>query len=150
MTVLACIAAVLLAAPAEAHAVPVAATGTVVQTSFTVTGARTADGVTFFTFAETDTLAGTFSGASVLAGECVQRTSGPILCRARETFTGTVSGIAGTVTFNDLITIDPTTGAFSGRFVIVGASGGLANLHGQGTFQGQGTTGTYAATIIFG
>lgn len=142
------VAAAALWAPAVAQAAPLTASGGVVQTSFTVTGSRTAGGVTFFTFAETDSLTGTFSGTSTLSGECIQRARGPILCRARETFTGTVAGIAGTVDFADLITIDPATGAFSGRFTIVGATGGLNQLHGQGTFEGQGTTGTYTGTII--
>ena len=49
----------------------------------------------------------------------------------------------------DLIGIDPTTGAFSGRFVMVGGTGAPAGLHGEGTFQGQGTTGTYTSKVVF-
>jgi hypothetical protein len=128
---------------------PEAATGTVEQTSFAVTGTRTAGGVTFFTFAETDSLSGAFAGTSTLSGECIQRATGPILCKAQETFTGTVLGRSGTVDLVDLISIDPTTGAVQGSFVSVGGTGGLSGLHSHGTFAALGTSGTYAATVVF-
>jgi hypothetical protein len=137
--------------PSAANAAtPVSASGSVTQTSFTVTGTRSADGVTFFTFTETDRLSGTFTGDSVLSGECIQRSTGPILCQAHETFSGTALGESGTVNFLDLISIDPSTGTFEGRFIVLSGSGGLAGIHGQGTFHGQGTTGTYSATVILG
>jgi hypothetical protein len=138
-----------VAAPSTANAAaPVSAAGSVTQTSFTVTGARTAGGVTFFTFTETDSLTGTFTGDSVLNGECVQGSTGPIRCKATETLTGTVLGRSGTADFLDLITIDPTTGGFEGRFITVGGTGELSGIHGQGTFAGQGTTGTYSGTVV--
>ena len=141
---------VLIIPSAATAAAPVSASGSVTQTSFTVTGSRDADGVTFFTFTETDRLSGTFTGRSVLSGECIQRSTGPILCRADETFSGTVLGESGTADFLDLISIDPNSGTFEGRFIVLSGSGGLAGIHGQGTFQGQGTAGTYSGRLVLG
>jgi len=139
-----------IAAPGVANAAPPeAASGTVQQTSFVVTGTRTADGVTFFTFDETDSLSGAFAGTSTLSGECIQRATGPILCKAQETFTGTVLGRSGTVDLLDLISIDPTTGAVQGSFVSVGGTGELSGLHTHGTFEAQGASGTYSGTAVF-
>ena len=138
-----------LAAPSAAHAAPpVSASGSVTQTSFVVTGSRTADGVTFFSFTETDSLTGSFVGHSEIAGECIQRSTGPILCQAHETFTGTVLGRSGTVDFLNLISVDPSTGAVQGRFTTLGGTGELAGIHAVGTFEAQGTTGTYSARIV--
>jgi hypothetical protein len=140
----------MIAVPSAAHAAPpVSASGSVTQTSFAVTDTRTVDGVTFFSFRETDSLTGTFLGDSALSGECIQRSTGPILCQAHETFTGTILGRSGTVDFLDLISIDQSTGAVQGRFTILGGTGGLVGIHGGGTFAAQGTTGTYSGRIVF-
>jgi Protein of unknown function (DUF3224) len=106
------------------------------------------DGVTLFDFTEHDTLAGSFTGTSVLQGSCVVRASGQGVCQARETFTGTAFGQSGTVQLQDVSFTDQTTGAIHGTFTIVGGTGNLANLHGHGTFQGMGTTGTYAGQVV--
>lgn len=137
-----------ITAPSVANAAPpVSASGSVAQTSFVVTGARTADGVTFFTFEETDSLTGTFTGSSTISGDCVQRATGPVLCKALETFIGTILGRSGTVTFHDLISID-STGAIQGRFVSIGGTGELSGIRTQGTFQAQGATGTYSGQVV--
>ena len=93
-------------------------------------------------------LSGTFSGTSVLQERYVLRADGSFIERAVETFTGTVNGVAGTATFVDVITGDLTS-SFHGSFVVVSGTGGLANLRGQGTFEGSSITGigTYTAQI---
>jgi hypothetical protein len=45
--------------------------------------------------------------------------------------------------------VDLGSGAFSGRFTALGGTGGLTDLHGQGTFEGTGTIGTYSLQITF-
>jgi hypothetical protein len=70
------------------------------------------------------------------------------VCQAVETFTGTVVGSAGTVVFRDVIVLDLTTNAAQGSFTIVSGTGDLATLHGHGTFQGAGGSGTYAAQLV--
>ena len=144
------LAVLLLAAhPAAAAGPPSTASGSFTQVSFVPTHFRSAGGVTLFDFTEQDALSGTFSGTSVLHGSCVVRASGQTVCQALETFTGTVAGHAGTVQFRDVVFLDQTTGAAHGSFAIVGGTGDLANLHGHGTFQGMGPTGTYTAQIVF-
>jgi hypothetical protein len=146
-TVLAMAVVAVLASTASAKTMPVS--GGVTQTSFVPSDFRTVGKVTFFSFTETDSLTGTFTGTSALTGECVTVLSGTTMCKADETFTSTATGASGTVQFKDLISIDPT-GAFSGRFVIVGGTGDFANVHGHGTFSGTGRTGTYSGTLATG
>jgi hypothetical protein len=139
----------MIGAPSLANAAaPVPASGSVTQTSFVITGARTADGITFFTFEETDTLTGTFTGTATLSGECIQRATGPVLCQAHETFTGTVLGRSGTLTFLDLISVDLATGAVEGRFNSLSGTGELSGIQTHGTFEAQGTTGTYSGSVV--
>ena len=41
-------------------------------------------------------------------------------------------------------------GSFLGQFTVISGTGGLANLHGQGTFQGGGgAVSTYAGQVNF-
>jgi hypothetical protein len=147
-----CLALALLGAPPVAAAGPRLGSGPISgsfrQTSFVPSNTRTVDGVTSFDFTEQDTLTGSFTGTSLLQGSCVVRASGQGVCRARETFTGTVDGRSGTAEFQDVSFLDQTTGAIRGSFTIVGGTGDLANLHGRGTFQGVGTTGTYAGQVV--
>jgi hypothetical protein len=137
----------LLAPSAANAATRLTGSGEFTQTSFTVTGSRAAGGLTFLSFAETDTLTGALSGTSTLLGECIVFPSGEGMCKAEETFTGSVEGMSGTLQFHDVVAIDNNTGSVKGRFMIVGGGGELAGLHGQGTFSGAGGVGTYAATL---
>jgi hypothetical protein len=45
--------------------------------------------------------------------------------------------------------VDGATGSISGRFTALAGTGELASLQGQETFEGTGTTGTYALRITF-
>ena len=138
--------ALLAPSPASA-ATRLAASGEFVQTSFTVTGSRVAGSLTFLSFVETDTLTGTLSGTSEIVGECIFFSSGEGMCKAQETFIGTVDGMPGTLEFHDVVTIDNNAGTVEGRFMVVDGTGELEGLHGQGTFSGAGGAGTYAATV---
>ena len=133
---------------ASAAGPPFAASGSATTVSFTVTSVRSADGVTLFDFIEQDALAGTFSGTTVIDGSCVVKQSGESVCRGSETFTGTVNGASGTLTFNDVIGID-ASGVANGAFTIVGGTGDLADLHGHGTFTSSGGVGTYSGRLVF-
>jgi hypothetical protein len=141
---------VSFAAPATAAGPPIAASGSFQQVSFVPSNFRTADGVTFFDFTEHDSLSGTLSGTSVIQGSCVALASGETLCQAVETFTGTVAGqgeAGDTVTFHDVVAID-ATGAVQGSFAVIDGTGALANVHGQGTFEGT-STGSYSGRFVF-
>src|SRR6266508_145879 len=139
----------LLSSPAAATGPPAAATGSFTQVSFTSSDERVVGAVFMFDFTETDVLTGTLTGTSVLEGSCVVRPTGTASCQALETFTGTVDGRSGTAEFWNVFEVDGATGSFSGRFTALGGTGDLASLQGQGTFEGTGTTGTYALRITF-
>jgi hypothetical protein len=143
-------ALVLVAQPAAAAGRIFSASGSFVQESFVQSNIRSADGVTLFDFTEHDSLAGTFSGTSVIEGSCVVRASGQGVCQAFETFSGTVESASGTATFSDVVFLDLTTGAVHGTFTVVSGTGDLADLQGHGAFQGtSGAPGTYSGTLVF-
>jgi Protein of unknown function (DUF3224) len=108
---------------------------------------RSAGPNTIITDTFTDVLSGTFSGTSVLQERYVLRADGSFIDHAVQTFTGTVNGVTGTATLIDVVAGDATS--FHGHFVVVSGTGGLANLHGQGTLEGSSTTGagTYTGRI---
>ena len=61
-----------------------------------------------------------------------------------EAFTGTIGGTVGTAVLRVEGAGDVTTGVLGGRFTIVDGTGGLATLHGEGTFRAVGDSGTYS------
>jgi len=63
----------------------------------------------------------------------------------KETCTCTVDGKSGTLMFSFTGT-GTADGSFKGQVFDFQGTGDLANLHGQGTFQGQGSNGTYQGT----
>jgi Protein of unknown function (DUF3224) len=137
---------VLALSPAVAVAQPITASGGFLQDTFVPTNFRTVGGVTMFDFTEHDTLSGAFAGTSVINGTCVVQKSGQSICQALEKFTGTVNGASGDVLFRDVVFIS-ATGEVQGTFTIVNG-GSLTTLHGHGSFQGSGGTGTYTATLV--
>jgi hypothetical protein len=66
----------------------------------------------------------------------------------RSTCTCTVAGKSGTLkwSFTDTGTAD---GSYQGQFFDFHGTGDLAKLHGQGTFQGQGSHATYSTELYF-
>ena len=139
----------LLSSPARAAAPPTVLVGSFTQVSFATSNERLVGAAFMFDFTETDTLTGDLTGTSDLEGRCTVRPTGFAVCQALETFTGTVDGRTGMAQFWNVFEVDFSTGAFTGRFTAVGGTGGLANLQGQGTFSGTGTTGTYALQVTF-
>jgi hypothetical protein len=147
---IAAVAVVLaLAVPvASAEGPPIAASGSFAE-FFVPSNFRTADGVTFFDATGSESLSGTFSGTAVIEGSCVVRPAGQANCLARETFTGTVAGRAGTAVWLAVAQIDLATGSISGSFTVLSGTGELAGLHGEGTFQGSAGVGTYTGRFVF-
>jgi Protein of unknown function (DUF3224) len=64
------------------------------------------------------------------------------------TCTCTVDGKSGTLIYSYTGT-SAANGSFQGQDFGGHGTGGLANLHGQGTFQGQGLHGTYSSQLYF-
>lgn len=141
----------ILAAPSVASASqPLSANGKIVTTSQKVVDTRTVDGVTFRALVATYDLTGTFDGDLTFTWKCIVRSTGPGWCKGRGTFIGTVSGRSGTVDLHDVISVDPSTGAFKGRFVLLSGTCHLTGIHGSGTLQGDSAAGgTYSGKVVF-
>jgi hypothetical protein len=155
------LAAVALAAmPGAAASPPTEASGTFTTTSATMNITRSAGGNTIFDLTATVSYTGTFTGTSTLHGILIFHSGGtgvqfpPWRANAHDvvTFTGTVNGVPGTVTYTLSGGNDPT-GAYKATDTIVSATGDLAGLHGVlnevGTVGPNGPAGTYTGQIQF-
>jgi hypothetical protein len=144
-------AALLPRAAVHAAGPPLTGCGTFAATESTTPVVRSADGNTILTARETDVLTGLLSGTVVADQRIVFHPTGTITGGAVETFTGSVAGHAGAMVFRAVVTGDATSGAFQGQFTVLSGTGGLANLHGHGTFTGSFVTGsgTYCAQVVF-
>ena len=138
---------------------PTSASGTLTYTSSTFNSVRVAGGNTIIDLSARVSYTGTFNGTSTLHGSLIFHPNGSANFHDIETFTGTVNGVPGTVTFNLAGTGRPgrTAGSFvyQATQVIVSGTGDLANLHGVLTQVGTvpdtaaGPVGTYTGNIHF-
>ncbi len=137
---------------------PTTATGAFTYTSATFNSTRAAGGNTIIDLSATVSYAGTFSGTSTLHGILIIHADGSANFHDVETFTGTVNGVPGTLTFNLVGSGSsvPPPGSFRGTDVIVRGTGALATLHGVldeiGTvpMPAIGPVGTYTGQIHSG
>jgi hypothetical protein len=116
------------------------ATATSRVLSFTQAGVRTADGKTTYAFADAFVWMGGIRGIAVESG--TYTVSSPKLAtgRAMETCSScTIGGRTGSfraaLTFSSNATL---TQIYAGHFTFTAAAGGLAGLHGMGTFDAKG------------
>jgi hypothetical protein len=125
---LAALIAVAVAAGAAASpATPVS--GTVGNTSATFNSIRAAGDNMIIDLSATAAYTGSFVGTSTINGTLILHADGSASFHDVEVFTGTVNGIAGTVTFN-LNGYNDSELAVHATATIVSAGGGLAGLHG--------------------
>jgi Protein of unknown function (DUF3224) len=108
---------------------PTSATGTLTYTSSTFNSVRIAGGNTIIDLTARVSYAGTFNGTSPLHGSLIFHPNGTANFHDVETFSGTVNGVPGTVTFELNGSSDPAL-VVSATAVIVSATGELAHLHG--------------------
>ena len=94
-------------------------------------------------------LTGTLAGTAVGEEQVTYVPNQTAVLRAELVFTGTVEGHAGTVR---LVLDGRGTDMTRGQFVLLGGTGDLASLRGQGTVEGSPQTGsgTYAGEFQFG
>ena len=140
---------------------PTMASGTFTTTSATMSNARQVGDNTIMDLTATVSYTGTFTGTSTLHGILIFHSGGtgvqfpPWRANAHDvaTFTGTVNGVPGTVTYTLDGGNDPT-GAYKATDAIGSATGDLAGLHGVlhevGTVGPNGPAGTYTGQIQFG
>jgi hypothetical protein len=138
-------AAVLVAAPASAST-PIPFAGTFQNGSSVVTGFRLADGNTFISQIVQVVYAGDLAGPVVEHIDVVIHPDGTLNAKGADvcacTLTGT--GLSGTIVLPFTATGD-ASGAVRGRFTIGDGTGGLANLHGVGTFESSnGSSGPFS------
>ena len=87
---------------------------------------RLVGGNTIIDYTLTALWMGTFSGTSVAHGTLIIHADGSTDNHGSDTFTGTVNGVSGTVTFNEAGPGDSTS--FQNTDIIISRTGNLANL----------------------
>jgi len=144
-----------MAATGAAASPPISASGTLTYQSATFNSIRSAGGNTIIDLSATVAYTGTFNGTSTLHGTLILHPGGTANFHDVETFTGTVNGVPGTVTFN-LNGSSDAASVVSATDVIVGASGDLVGLHGVLTEAAVvldpavGPVGTYSGQVELG
>lgn len=149
VAVLASLSLVLPAGAASAASGP---SGTLTYTSTTFQSARFPGPDVIFTLTATVDYTGVLSGNSVIHGTLTFHPNGTADCHDIETFTGTVDGIPGTVTFTLNCSSDQDLNVH-GTATVIDATGQLAGLHGllsetaKVLDKAVGPVGTYVARI---
>ncbi len=138
---------ILVVVPANASK-PTAFSGTFTNTWSDITGIREAGGNIFIDRSYNWDIAGDFVGTSVAHLTLISHPNGKVTFTGTETFTGTLGGHTGTFVVRQSGSSSDGIN-FQGRFVILSGTGGLINLHGQGTFQATSASGTYSAEYHF-
>ena len=151
VTTMALLAAV--AASGASASPPVAASGTFTYTSATFNSIREAGGNVIIDLSASVSYTGTLSGTSTVEGTLIIHKDGSANFHDVETFTGTVNGASGTVTFNLTGGNGPGFTNFHATDTIISASGGLAGLHGVLNWEGvtlgpDGPVGTYSGELV--
>jgi hypothetical protein len=137
-----------LTAGGPVHATPPEeAAGNFMTFTQTPTSERTAGPNTFIELTETGELDGTFSGPYEAHQSIHLRKDGSMVLQGVVTCECVVEGRAGTLTFR--INARGTMDDFEGRYVIIGGTDGLSNLHSQGSFEGTDVGGTYTGRFHF-
>jgi hypothetical protein len=144
----------VVAANSAAASPPISASGTLTYQSATFNSIRSAGGNTIIDLSATVAYTGTFSGTSTLHGTLILHPNGTANFHDVETFTGTVNGVSGTVTFDLTVRNGPGFTDFHATDTIISASGGLAGLHGLLNWEDvtlrmpNGPFGTYSGELV--
>jgi hypothetical protein len=126
---------------------PASGTWTYALTSIETT--KNANGNTFKYGEEIGTWTGTFVGISYDYFELVVHPKGFVTCQGRIAFDGSVNGESGTMDILFVGKKDLAAGLWSGKWVIIGGTGGLENLQGRGTWNGPSVDLDYSGMIHF-
>ena len=146
-----CIVALLstLWMPAVHAPKPIAASG-IWSWTVILYGRREADGNIFISAGEIDTFTGTFRGTGYGEFQVVIHPEGFKTGQGQDLFTGTVLGKSGTCVIKWAGNTNNDLGYWDFMWVILGGTGELANLRGQGTAWGPGPAGVdYSGEIVF-
>jgi hypothetical protein len=128
---------------------PVAFNGTFTNLSSVTTSFRQADGNTFVSQTVAVVYAGDFVGPVTEQIDLVIHPDGSVNFKGADVCACTIAGRSGTIVLPFSGTGD-ASGFVSGRFTIGDGTGGLANLHGVGTFESSnGVTGPFSGVYHF-
>ncbi len=142
----------LLLLPIAHAATPTTGTGTATASSMTTTSARMVDGNTILTLNFVVTFSGAIVGTVAAQDTFIIFSSGKAVEHGTGTLTGSVLGRSGTIGISFEATLTLATNQFEGQFAFLSGTGtgGLSNLEGQGTAEGQGPlTIAYSVAVIF-
>ena len=103
-----------------------------------IVDSRTAGGNTFLNTTEVATWTGDFEGTSTELGRVVIHSSGMWSFNARSSFQGSVNGKTGTLEMLLVGKRADENSLWAGQWNIISGTGELANLHGQGKWEGPG------------
>ncbi len=143
--------AAVVGATGGAASPPTSASGAFTYTSSSFNSIRVDGSNLIVDLSATVAYTGTFSGTSTLQGTLIIHADGSANFHDVETFTGTVNGVGGTVTFNLAGSNGPDS-VVHATAAIISATGGLGGLHGVlhevGTVPSPtGPVGTYSGQI---
>ena len=153
ITLVAGLAPVGATSAAAAPPTSTSASGTWATTSAVFNSTRMAGGTTIIDLTATVAYTGTFTGTSIVRGILIFHPDGSATFHDIETFTGTVNGKSGTVTFQ-LFGGAGSGGDYHGTQIIIGGTGDLAKLHGLLRQVGgvtditKGPAGTYTGRLL--
>ena len=99
---------------------------------------KTADGNTFYDGTETSIWTGNFAGTSTDSYEVIFHPEGFVTCQGQINFNGNVNGESSTMVILFVGKKSLDTMLWSGKWVILSGTCGLAKLHGEGTWWGPG------------
>jgi len=126
------------------------AKGTITDSGVTFTSVRNVGSNTIMTGTETQTYTGTFCGTGQVSFELLMHSSGTFDAILMATFTGSVDGKSGIVKILYIAHAEGFGLHVTGYWVILRGTGALANIHGQGTFEGlAGISQTYTGQIKY-
>ena len=150
LLVAATVAVALVVVGSASASPPIAFSATFTNLSRVTTSSRQADGNTFVSQIVSVVYAGDFAGPVTEQIDLVIHKDGSLNAKGADVCDPcTVAGRTGKIVLPFTGTADPS-GFFSGRFSIGHGTGGLANLHGVGTFQSSnGTSGPFSGVYHF-
>lgn len=108
---------------------------------YSVLVTKQSDGNIFKSGEENGKWQGSFVGTSVDSFEVIAHHAIFATCQGHISFTGIVDGKSGTLSINFIGKKSLVTGLWSGTWVILSGTDGLADLHGKGTWGGLGFLG---------
>jgi hypothetical protein len=129
---------------------PTAGTGTLTVNlaTFQVTSSRLAAGNSIITYTDAGLFTGAIAGTYTEVGTIITHADGSQNLKGSDSCTCTVDGRTGSYEDSFWATgVAATT--FAEGSVVVSGSGGLAGLHGEGTFQGTLALTTYSVGLHF-